>query len=226
MNERTCILFFSRTSQAEASSKSFGSYLSKKQNKVVANRLIENGLAVIRSCNLPYVHYDENYQKEGSFGEKLASAVEFVIARGFENIILLGNDCPGIRKQDILKTKLMLEQGKDVVAPTKNGGVYLLGIRAVDFNAVEFAKLRWQSGECYNSIVDTCQSQSLFLLQEKQDLNNLYDFIQHCTEYERRWLILFGLIFYTSARDNDASEFVKSQEHNTYLYRGPPIIAV
>ncbi len=68
-------------------------------------------------------------QGEGDLGVRLSSAFERSFSRGDEAVIVIGTDCPFIKRRDLLTAFEQLRQHDMVIGPSADGGYYLLGLR-------------------------------------------------------------------------------------------------
>lgn len=136
----TAILFFSRTAIDEAATKTF----STKGNLAVSQCLIDNVLNTLQASGLPIIQHYSDQQSGSNFGERLANSVESVYAQGYENVIIVGNDCPFISTILLLETSAQLEQKHLTLGPATDGGVYLIGIHKNIYQRDEFIQLPWQ----------------------------------------------------------------------------------
>ncbi|WP_222982705.1 TIGR04282 family arsenosugar biosynthesis glycosyltransferase [Flagellimonas meishanensis] len=101
-------------------------------------------LKVVKATGLPYFHFTENEQQGWTFGQRFANAVQSVYAKGYQNIITIGNDSPQLKTWHIKKAFYELQQGKTVLGPALDGGFYLMGMNRSHFDAFSFSKLPWQ----------------------------------------------------------------------------------
>lgn len=169
----TALLFFSRTATKEASSKNLLSG-STKQNYKVVDALIQRSCKVAEKSGLPLFIVTEDQQKGNSFGEKLSASVQSVFDKGFRKLIIIGNDCPQLTSQNIREAAFQLEMSDQVLAPTKKGGAYLIGLTQKTFNKEAFTTVRWQSSFAYNDL-ETLFSFSVFHLPLLDDVNDFND---------------------------------------------------
>ena len=109
-------------------------------------------LGTIHKTNLPYFISDETTQTGTTFGEKLSTAVQAVFDQGFENIIIVGNDTPGLTAQLIHDTYFSLGQNDLVLGPDYNGGAYLIGLAKGVFNKKMFANLSWKTSKVFQQL--------------------------------------------------------------------------
>lgn len=141
----SAILVFSRTSDQEAQVKTFSSHIGKKGNKKIAQLFIKKAIKKARCTGLPVFISFGNTQVGNTFGEKLANAFEQIFLQGYENVIAIGNDCPNITREQLLKTNDLLNSNQVVLGPSKKGGLYLIGMNRDFFNKKKFQNFRWES---------------------------------------------------------------------------------
>ena len=135
--DKTAILIFANSAQKEAVLKPF------KSSKALYHLLNTKTIATAKKTGLPFFHYSESEQVGYSFGERFTNAITSVFNKGFENIIVIGNDTPHLTKKHLLKAEENLKQQHCVLGPSKDGGFYSMGLRKSHFNIGSFLKLPW-----------------------------------------------------------------------------------
>ena len=98
-------------------------------------------MAVISKSGLRCIHVDEASQKGAGFGERFTNAIKDIFNQGYEYVITVGNDSPGLKTSHILKALRFLQHNKVVLGPSLDGGFYLLGLHKDQFSENEFMKL-------------------------------------------------------------------------------------
>jgi len=74
-----------------------------------------------------------SFSQEGtSLGERMSHAFEYLFARGFQNVILIGSDLPPIPHAFVHQSFALLRGGEAhvVVGPSADGGYYLVGMNS------------------------------------------------------------------------------------------------
>lgn len=166
----TAILFFARSAGAESRVKVF-TERGRAANEAVAASLLRRGRSIAEATGLPTFHFTEREQHGVGFGEKLSNALKDVYALGYESIIALGSDCPGLRRADLTATLASLQAGETVLGPTRNGGVYLLGMHRRDFESEKFADLAWQASTLFQELRNYFGEEPIRLLSRRSDVN-------------------------------------------------------
>ena len=146
---KTAILIFANSSLKDELRKGI------PNSTALFSALTENILIKVENTGLPYFIYDEQVQIGSDFGSRFTTAVEAVFNRGFESIITIGNDTPELTSNTILSTFKNLSEGKTVIGPSQDGGVYILGFHQANFNAASFRQLPWQTRHLFEKITVT-----------------------------------------------------------------------
>ena len=73
--------------------------------------------------------FDLREQHGTDLGNRMAYAFEYAFREGWDKVIVIGADCPGISGAILDETFARLEDHDSVIGPTRDGGYYLLGIR-------------------------------------------------------------------------------------------------
>lgn len=177
-NQHTALLVFTRTSKNEAVHKTFVNTVDTRANQHIAQTLIDHTIATAQKTNLPvFVCYDTD-QKGDTFGERFANAFENVFAKGYTNVIAIGNDCPLLTKELILEAQTQLLQKQCVIGPTKDGGTYLLGLNQNAYKRDAFIQLSWETESLQNDLQAYQHEFDLeaVILEKLQDIDTVKDF--------------------------------------------------
>lgn len=209
--------------------KNLSSQQSKGQNKRLLHFLQKQSRKTLQKTHLPLFTFTEDLQTGDNFGDRLSNAIESVFNLDFESVIVIGNDCPDLNSEDILKTQELLKDQKLVLGPDLRGGLYLIGIQKKAFSKESFRKLKWQSSELQKSIIKFAEKSDFNYRKLKSlfDLNfseNLEHYLSSKNKVKIGLVILslfqyidFGLL------KNLNSNFPKVVLRQTLL-RGPPLV--
>ena len=170
-HQHTAILFFSKTSSAEAEGKKLAA--AKRQTKAIAQVFIKNTRQILRGLDLPVFTISENLQRGDSFGERLQNAFQDVFDKGFTNVIAIGNDCLTMSKLDILTAADALKTAPSVLGATNDGGAYLIGFQKIVFQKNVFQSLSWQTNAVFSEL--TLLASETIFLEQKSDINRVSD---------------------------------------------------
>lgn len=156
---KIAILIFANSSKREAEHKFLGKgqelfdYLNKK---IVFEASKTN--AQICICN-------ETHQIGATFGQRFTNALEHTFAKGFHNIIVVGNDSPNLNASHLQKAIDHLQNDLPVLGPSIDGGIYLLAINRKHFNKRSFATLPWKTPELFGALKKTLKKNEYSVLQ-------------------------------------------------------------
>lgn len=134
----TAILIFANSAGIDAARKGIpkSGPLFKALNAEIVRKVEKTGL--------PYFIYSEELQIGSDFGARFTTAIQSLFSKGFDSIISVGNDTPNLSVATLMQSYKNLVQGKTVIGPSIDGGVYLLGIHKNRFDPVRFRQLPWQ----------------------------------------------------------------------------------
>lgn len=134
--------------------------------------MIDRTQAMIDQTQIPCFPFSEEQQQGRNFGSRLANAVETVFEKGFERVIVIGNDCPKLSAKKIQDADQILQKKDWVLGPDKQGGFYLIGINKAAFHKSIFEGLAWESSLLQQSFSTQQQGTETFWLDTLSDLNN------------------------------------------------------
>ncbi len=69
-------------------------------------------------------------QPRGDLGVRIHSAIKEAILRGASSVVVIGSDCPGLSPELLLTAFAALKECDLVLGPARDGGYYLIGLRA------------------------------------------------------------------------------------------------
>lgn len=180
----TALVLFSRTPNAEAAAKNFTTGKRVKQNKIIAKAFYQRAIKVANQTKLPLYVVDEKEQHGELFGEKLSNAIESVFLKGYQKVIVIGNDCLQLNSDVIHHAADALNYNDIVIAPTSKGGISLLGITKTSFNKNSFEAIPWQTSDVYASLTELSASHAdnVLHLPCLEDVNDYHDLITEASQ--------------------------------------------
>lgn len=137
----TAILLFSRNPKEEAATKKF----TFRRSQEAIGVLLKHSLRQARKTKLPLFTCYSPEQQGDTFGERLANALEDVFKSGYDNVLVIGNDSPGLSAGLLQKANRALLSGQLVLGPAMDGGVYLIGINRAAYDRHQFLHLLWET---------------------------------------------------------------------------------
>lgn len=166
----TAILLFTRSAEEEATFKRVS--CKKRLNKRFFRTLIEQTRQTAQATGLPV--FTADHQQGNTFGERLTHALREVYDRGFECVITIGNDSPGLTPEILLHAAHQLNRHKVVLGPAKDGGTYLIGLHRSAFDQNTLAQLNWNGKYSFHDLLHFSQGRKLstFVGSELQDIDD------------------------------------------------------
>jgi len=97
---------------------------------------------------------------------------------------MIGSDCPRLDKKTIDIAFKALEEHDLVLGPALDGGIYLIGLRKMNEEILD--DVDWGSDSVFKKIFSNAEglSFSTSILESKQDVDRLDDFLNFEEEYE------------------------------------------
>jgi hypothetical protein len=138
-----CVLVFARPPRAEAQAKGLRS--AEPLFRLALCRLAA-AVAALPGVDLLAVTADSEplRQRGRGFGERLRNAFADAAALGYETIVVVPGDVPGLGLPQLRRAFDLLRERPVVLGPSPDGGVYLLGCRGPAEHVLD--GVRWQTG--------------------------------------------------------------------------------
>ena len=171
LTSQTAILLFARSSDTEARHKWL------PQGTKIFTQLNQRANKLITESGLPYFHITEQDQIGVDFGERFSNALKYIFDQGFSSVISIGNDTPNLTQRDIQIAIEKLRDGYAVLGPSKDGGIYLMGLHARDYDKGSFEQLKWGTSQLLQSLGKYLQfkERQLHFLPVYADLDSVAD---------------------------------------------------
>jgi uncharacterized protein len=119
--------------------------------------------------------YIYKQQTQGDLGERMLHAFREAFAAGETKALLVGTDCPGITLMHVEEALLKLDQSDVVVGPAKDGGYYLIGMKAAHEDL--FRAVPWGTDQVFQITEERARKERLeiSLLEELADVDRPED---------------------------------------------------
>jgi hypothetical protein len=121
-------------------------------------------------------HVALHAQRGRDLGERMHRAITATL-RDYRTVLVIGCDCPDLRRSDLATARAKLADGYDVVlGPAEDGGYYLIGMRAAHREL--FAGIHWGEATVLGATRDRLQTLRLrhYELPVRWDLDDVEDF--------------------------------------------------
>lgn len=222
---KTAIILFAHLPDFEARVKSFSNLSSKKATKKISSVLTRHFFSLARKTNIETFLIDTYQQKGETFGEKISNAFSATYAKGYKNVICIGNDCLDLDLGGLQKAILEVENGKVVLGPTEDGGTYLIGMPQSEFDPSGFTNIKWQTKQAYKNLILLFDEQksSIFISEVLIDVDDGKDLLGYFKE--NALVKIFTNIIKNLQPKNTllfTQSFLRLIHSQALLFRGPP----
>lgn len=223
--KRIALLIFALTPEAELQNKSLTG------EKGLYSQMNQHTLKLARGLGIPYFHFTEKEQEGNSFGERYTNAIIEIFAKGYDGIITIGNDSPGLTSNHLKTAFKSLVSGSAVLGPSMDGGFYLLAIPKSSFSQKDFLSISWKSARVFRQMQKSIAEKdvNLTILNPLGDLDSHSDIASVLDYYTK---IPFGIkkeLIKTRLNDKKSEGPVNSyssyNSHTPVLNRGSPLAA-
>lgn len=226
MSTDTAILFFTLTTERELETKQV--HKNERLNKLLISSIYRRTHRLLKRQPLPVIEFNEHKQVGCSFGERLSNAVTDVFSRGYQQLIIIGNDCPFLSLKDLQKSRRALESGYQVIGKSYDGGAFLIGVSKSSFCHQEFSSLPWTTpylGAALEKYI--LQRGPISLLDSKVDLDDQAGLKTLLSQYYFFSLVKKWKNLLTSSFKQIRFNYILRSTFliNTCYFRGPPGIS-
>lgn len=174
------ILLFTRSAGQDAAYKRLVSSGRGAENVAVVARLIDHAEQTAQQVGVDFLRIDSSRQSGTTFGERLSGAMQQAFASGYEQLLVIGNDCPALDARRLSQALAQLARTGAVLGPATDGGVYLLGVARQYFSAAALTALPWQTATLGQALAEqlTAAGAAVQLLPRLADVDNEQDLAQ------------------------------------------------
>ena len=93
-------------------------------------------------------------QQTGSnLGEKMNNAMQEIFYNGYNRVVLIGSDIPSLRHENIKRAFDSLNNSDVVIAPSKDGGYWLIGMRKFFPEVFNISESKWGNSSVLDSTI-------------------------------------------------------------------------
>ncbi len=221
----TAILVFAQSTAADARLKRLAGQ--PLPNRSVLAQLTRRTRQIAGATALPVLHSTDLITHTGRFGEQMTAALHVAFARGFERVLVVGNDCPALTTAHLTQAAHALQSASVVLGPDQRGGLYLFGLSRAAFENLPLAEMPWQTNRLAQTLGRTCTDWTMAVLPRLNDVNSRADLQQYqtaslLTSAFIRHLLAIGVDEY---RVETGSGLVRAVRIllRTGALRGPPV---
>jgi 2-phospho-L-lactate guanylyltransferase (CobY/MobA/RfbA family) len=199
---KRAVLFFTRTPRTEAKAKPIAG-LSFVETQILYGGLIRSVLKEASATGYPVVVATDDpssrffsgadssiqliEQRGDSFNARLTAATQDAFASGYDEIVVIGNDCVNLSAKSLHHAFEQLGKSDVVLGSANDGGVYLIGAKKESLASVLsiFVECRWETGHVQQDILARAAQchLSCSLLEAYTDIDSSADLINVAAWY-------------------------------------------
>ncbi len=124
-----------------------------------------------KSSRLPGIQCHE--QRGANFAERLEAATEKIASLGYDEVVLIGSDCPSLTSDDLASAFAQLDPKRLVIGPDHRGGCYLIALRVCDRHLLR--GIRWNRDSDRAQLSGRVGAGETTFLPVKQDIDTWAD---------------------------------------------------
>ena len=179
MAARRCVLLFARSPRAETRTKRLAGaepfFAAAAERVAEAARCAGFDLLVVGGGQPPKLEPRRSVPQRGrGFAERLRNAFADARALGYEHIVAVPGDVPGLDPALLTQAAAALDEGHIVLGPSPDGGVYLLGLAGEDW-ASALEGVRWQTGAVFKDLLSHARTSGVEVLRPLADVDRQRD---------------------------------------------------
>ncbi|MBK0383842.1 DUF2064 domain-containing protein [Pedobacter sp. SD-b] len=222
---KSAIILFAHLPDFEARAKSLSYLSSKRATKRISAFLTQHFFKLSKQTTADTFLIDTYHQNGTTFGQRIANAFEDIYAKGYQNVICIGNDCPNLTLDNLQNAISETENGKVVLGPTQDGGTYLIGIPRSHFDKYAFENVKWQTNNTYQNLFSlfSLSKGSVYNTKVLFDIDNGNDFSSY---FKENILVKVFINIVNNLKPKNTlhlkQPFLRLILSQTLLFRGPP----
>ena len=220
---RRCIILFARSPREEESAKRI-----RRANRLF--RFVQTRMRrAAKLCGIDLVEVSSERpeaagrwlpQRGTTFAERVRSAFDDARSLGYETIVAVPIDVPGLSASDLISAFDRLRDHDHVLGPSPDGGVYLIGTR-LDASPL-LDGVRWNSAFVFTDLLE--RTSSVATLRILRDLDRPSDLIPLRSEVEdSKARAIIASLAQVSASPVDLTQPARFQTRAASAGRAPPL---
>jgi rSAM/selenodomain-associated transferase 1 len=123
--------------------------------------------------------YQKQLQQGDGLGIRMLNAFENAFQNNYKKVVIVGSDLFDLQPKHIEEAFNKLDDNNVVIGPAKDGGYYLLGMKKL-YPQV-FKNKVWGTETVRENTMQDLQNESVFLLEELNDIDTYDDMKDHST---------------------------------------------
>ncbi|RMF88603.1 MAG: glycosyltransferase [Nitrospinota bacterium] len=117
-------------------------------------------------------------QEGRDLGERMYQAFDYLFARGFGHVLLVGSDIPRLDQSLIRQAFALLRHHDVVLGPAEDGGYYLIGLRPPPLPSL-FHEIPWSTSTVLEQTLERVRQACLScrLVEKRRDIDTVDDLL-------------------------------------------------
>ena len=117
--------------------------------------------------------FNKKLQYGNDLGERMQNAFQQLFDSNYKNVIIIGSDLLDLNSAIINKAFSLINEYDAVIGPAKDGGYYLLGLKAA--NPKLFKNKEWGTETVRRDTLNDLKNSTVFTLDELNDIDTFED---------------------------------------------------
>ncbi len=115
-------------------------------------------------------------QHKGDLGDRMKAAFDYAFAKEYQQVIIVGSDCPEVNTDTISEAFDSLNNNDVVIGPAEDGGYYLLGMNKL--HSCFFENKSWSQEELFTETIQDVVKHKLKtqILKTCNDIDTIDDY--------------------------------------------------
>lgn len=221
---KTAVLLFAQSEKVESALKPIA--YSAKQNLLLWKKMNNRVLKTIQKTELPYFISNETNQVGTSFGDKMTHAMQTLFEKGYEKVIVVGNDCIALKTTQVIQAMQKLQTNCLVLGADNAGGTYLIGATKKNFDANAFKKIAWQTNHVFVGLQHLYQNLPIAYIATLNDFNTKSDFkkaLDALSFSESIRNVLHSFLITCKNTSEVQAHFASNTTSSSYFNKGSPV---
>lgn len=114
-------------------------------------------------------------QNSGDLGTRLQHVFR---SAPFGPVMVIGTDCPALRRDDIAAAMGALRHADAVLGPATDGGFWLLGLNAKLAKKANFSNIRWSTSHALDDTAQAIRSNKMLYIRTLTDVDDVESYRQ------------------------------------------------
>ncbi|NND95373.1 MAG: DUF2064 domain-containing protein [Flavobacteriales bacterium] len=224
MGKGTAILYFAYRPRVEAVRKPIFTDHGIKVNIQFYKDLQEELFGQLTPLGLPLIHIDDQTQRGDGFAIRICNALDDIWSRGYDRVVILGNDVPQLDTELYQRSIDLVESGHSCLLRTQLGGAGIIALNRSAYNKQHWLEIQWQTQETFNELFD-CLPDCKVIDIEAIEINTLTDAYTYLELRKGKDSIAFlidGILNPLRNFVSLQSSFKEKSPQRGHKLRGPP----